>query len=358
MGARAAKAVDWASRGSRFALATSLVVVAVGAASNFGFAVPLEVAIQRGLGELATPEALDAKARAALDAEDIPLARGFADLGAELGRPLPPATLARLEAAEAPGATAWRNARGFAHGFATGDAAGSAALAGALAADLTVVGDVRDLAREGGKLARGEDHSDLILGLAAAGVAVTAASYATFGAAAPARFGLSVLKAARRAGTMTAEFAADLGRRLAKAGEAGAGAAVRRTGAIEARGGAAAAEAAGGSAALRTLSGAATELKAVGGAVGAGETVRLMKYVRNVDELPELRRFATRFGAKSRAVAELTGRASLRVFRTSIRVGEMLLRHLWGVLMWFGGLVLGSLSKLLWRGLRFAAARI
>ncbi|MBB3973477.1 hypothetical protein [Hansschlegelia beijingensis] len=357
MGARAAKAVDWASRASRIALAASLAVVAVGAASDFGFTVPLEVAIQRGLGEVATPEALDGKARAALDADDIPLARGLADLGAELGRPLPAETLARLAAAEAPGATAWRNARGFAHGFATGDATGSAALAGALASDLTVVGDVRDLAREGGRLARGEEHSDLILGLAAAGVAVTAASYATLGAAAPARFGVSVLKAARRAGTMTAEFAADLGRRLAKAGEASADAAARRTGAIEARAGAAATEA-GGAAALRTLSGAASELKAVGGAVGAGETVRLMKYVRNVDELPELRRFTTRFGARSRAVAELTGKASLRVFRTSIRVGEMLLRHLWAVLMWFGGLVLGSLSRLVWRGVRFAALRI
>ncbi|HEY0291908.1 MAG TPA: hypothetical protein VGC51_06160 [Hansschlegelia sp.] len=341
MGARAVRAIDWVSRGSRVALAASVCAVAIGVASDFGFTVPLEVAIQRGLSQVATPEALDARARAALDADDVALARGLADLGAELGRPLPAETLQRLTAAEAPAAVAWRDARGLAHGFATGEIDGSASLVGALAADLTLVGDVRDLATEGSKMARGEDHSALILGLAAAGVAATAATYATAGAGAPARFGVSILKAARRTGVMTAEFAADLGRRIAKTGETSAiRASGREAGAAE------------------TLLGASTELRAVGGAVGSAETVRLMKYVHSVDELPELRRFTTRFGTRSRAVAELTGKASLRVFRTTLRVGEMLIRHLLAALMWFGGLMLGAISNIGWRALRFLAAKL
>lgn len=355
MGVRLARTIDWVSRGSRVALAASVAVVAFGVASDFGFAVPLDVAIQRGLSEASTPEALDAKARAALDAEDVDLARGLADLGVELGRPLPKETLDRLAAAEAPGAVAWRNMRGAAHGFATGEVDGSAALAGSLLADLTLVGDIRDLATEGGKAARGEDHSNLILGLAAAGVAVTAATYATVGAGAPARFGVSVLKAARRAGTMTAEFAADLARRIARTGEKGA---VRlEAHAANPRFGGRATTVVSGEG-LAALASASSELRAVGTAVGAGETVRLMKYVRNVDELPELRRFTTRFGTKSRAVAEMTGKASLRVFKTTLRVGEMLIRHLVAALLWFGGLLLGAVSNFGWRGLRFVAARV
>ncbi|PZQ16126.1 MAG: hypothetical protein DI565_10055 [Ancylobacter novellus] len=343
MGARAVRAVDWIARGSRLALAASVAAVAIGAAADFGFTVPLEVAIERGLSEAAPAERLDQRARQALDADDVELARGFADLGVELGRPLSPETLARLAEAELPGAVALRNARGAAHGFATGEIDGSAALVGAIAADLTVIGDLRDLAREGAKMASGEDHSDLILGLAAAGVAVTAATYATAGGAAPARFSLSVLKAAKRTGAMTADFAADLGRRFAKAaGPASGGAA----------------DAARGSRALGALSGAATELRAVGSAVGAGETVRLMKYVRSVDDLPYLRRFAERFGARSRAVAEVMGRASLRAFRTTIRLGEMLMRHLIAVALWFGGLLAGAVSDVAWRGLRLVAARV
>lgn len=348
MGARAARALDWSARGFRVALAASAAVVAIGVASDFGFTVPLETAIERDLSRLAGPERLNERAKAALDEDDVALARGFADLGAELGRPLAPDILKRLEAEEAPSAVAARNARGAARGFATGEITDSASLAGAIAADLTVVGDIRDLAREGGKFARGEDYSELILGLAAAGVAATAATYVTAGGAAPARFGLSVLKAARRTGAMTADFAADLGRRLAKAAD-GAGTAARR---------APGAEASRGGRALQVLADGAGELRAVGSAVGAGETVRLMKYVRNVDELPELRRFAQRFGARSRAVAELTGKASLRAFRTTIRVGEMLLTHLIAVLAWFGSLILGAASNILWRGARFVALKV
>ncbi|MFC3690993.1 hypothetical protein [Chenggangzhangella methanolivorans] len=343
MGARAVRVVDWTSRGCRVALAASLVVVAVGAASDLGYTVPLEVAIERGLAEAAPAERLEARARAALEADDVDLARGFADLGQQLGRPLTAETLARLSAAEAPAAVAMRNARGAARGFATGEIDGTASLAGAIAADLTVIGDLRDLAREGVARAKGEEHSDLILGLAAAGVAVTAATYVSAGGAAPARFSLSVLKAARRTGAMTAEFAADLGRRFAKAAGRTADAAP---------------EASRGARALGALSGPAADLRAVGSAVGTAETVRMMKYVRTVDDLPDLRRFAERFGARSRAVAEVMGRASLRAFRTTVRFAELIAKHLIAIAMWLGGLLAGAVSNVAWRGVRFFAARV
>lgn len=339
MGTRAARIVDWTARGCRVALAASVAAVAIGTAADLGYTVPLEVAIERGLSEAAPSGQLDARTTAALDAGDVALARGLADLALELGRPLPPATAARLAAAEAPGAVALRNAESAARGFVTGEIDGSAALAGAIAADLTVIGDIRDIARETAKIAAGEDHSALILGLAAAGVAATAATYATAGAASPARVGVSILKAARRTGAMTAEFAADLARRLSTAAARGADDAAQ-----EARG-------------LAALSSVAGKMRAVSGAVGAAETVRLMKYVRTVDDLPELRRFSQRFGARSRAVAEVMGRASLRTFRTTIRLTETLLTHLAAVLAWFGSLLAGAVSNVARRGLRVVALR-
>ena len=339
MKAHGARIVDWTAKGCRVALAVSVAAVAIGTVADFGYTVPLEVAIEREFSEAAPSGQLDARTTAALDAGDISLARGLVDLALEFGRPLPPETAARLAEAEGPAAVALRNAEGAARGFVTGEIDGSAALAGALAADLTVIGDLRDIARETAKIAAGEDHSALILGLAAAGIAATAATYASAGGASPIRVGVSILKAARRTGAMTAEFAADLGRRLS-------------TGA--ARGGD---EAAQGARRLSALSGAATEMWAVSSAVGAAETVRLMKYVRTVDDLPELRHFAERFGARSRAVAELTGRASLKAFRTTIRLTEVLLAHLLAIVAWFGSLVAGAVANVAWRGVCFMALR-
>lgn len=356
MGARLVRTIDWTSRISRAGLAVSVAVVAIGTARDFGYAVPLDVAIARTLSAVAPAGTLDFKAAAALDAEDVALARGYADLATELGRSLKPETLARLTEAEAPGATAWRNARGAAWGFATGSADGPAALAGSVAADLTVVGDVRDLVGEGAKIARGEEHSDLLLGLAAAGLAATAVTYASGGGAAPIRFGVSVLKAARRAGTLTVEFTAHLGRVLAKAIDVGR----VETTALRAGRGVERASLAGVRAAddAPGLAKVAGDLRATSSVVGAGETVQLLRFVRTGDDLAELAPFATRFGVKARAVATLTGRASLRAFRTTIRLGEMILEHLWAALLWFGGLLAGAVANLGWRGARFAVARI
>ena len=52
------------------------------------------------------------------------------------------------------------------------------------------------------RLAHGQEADRLILGLAGVGIAITAGTYASMGTAAPARVGLSVVKAARKTGRL------------------------------------------------------------------------------------------------------------------------------------------------------------
>ena len=75
-------------------------------------------------------------------------------------------------------------------------------------------GDIRDAVREGSRLAMGEKADKMILGLACVGLAITAGTYATLGAEAPARVGLSLAKAARKTGRLSADLAASVGRML------------------------------------------------------------------------------------------------------------------------------------------------
>jgi len=65
-----------------------------------------------------------------------------------------------------------------------------------------VFGDIRDVVREGKHLAMGEDTDRLILGLATAGLAVTAATYVSVGGVAPVRAGLTLVKDARKVGRL------------------------------------------------------------------------------------------------------------------------------------------------------------
>ncbi|MFD1333042.1 hypothetical protein ACFQ4O_13640, partial [Methylopila musalis] len=105
MGRRLVRALDWTSRLSGAALGLSGGAVALGLARDVGWTVPLETAVARTFADVAPAETLETRARAALDQEDVALARGYADLAAELNRPLAPETLARLQAMERTGAT-------------------------------------------------------------------------------------------------------------------------------------------------------------------------------------------------------------------------------------------------------------
>lgn len=143
---------------------------------------------------------LNTQVEAALAAGDAELAESFVGLAAARHVDLPDDLKTRVTDAVEQANSALSVATRFASGFATGNADDMASLTGTVAGDLFVFGDVRDVVREGKRLAMGEEADHLILGLAAAGLAITAATYASVGGAAPVRAGLTLVKDARKAG--------------------------------------------------------------------------------------------------------------------------------------------------------------
>ena len=138
----------------------------------------------------------------------------FLDLARERNLPIDPALAEKVERANAAIATAARSVGSFARGLVAGEAEDISGLAGTAVGDLFVLGDVRDALREGTRLATGQGGDELVLGLACVGLAVTAGTYATVGAAAPVRVGLTVVKAARKTGRLGGAIAAWINRSL------------------------------------------------------------------------------------------------------------------------------------------------
>jgi hypothetical protein len=150
----------------------------------------------------------------ALAAHDPELAQSFVALARDRGVALPPDTVTRVDKAVAEAATATATANRFAHGFITGEPDDGASLAGTAVGDLFVFGDIRDAVREGAKMASGEEADKLVLGLACVGIAITGVTYLSLGSAVPARAGLTVIKAARKAGRLSGALATWFGRSL------------------------------------------------------------------------------------------------------------------------------------------------
>jgi hypothetical protein len=139
---------------------------------------------------------------AALAADDSDLAASFVELAREKNFAVSDELSKRVSDAVTEAGSASHFAKRFATGLVTGNADDVASLSGTVAGDLFVFGDIRDVVREGKNLATGEDADRLVLGLAAVGLAVTAATYVSVGGVGPVRAGLSMVKDARKVGRL------------------------------------------------------------------------------------------------------------------------------------------------------------
>src|SRR6202035_1349336 len=249
---------------------------------------------------------------AALTAGDADLADSFVDLAREKNISLSDDLSRRVRDAVREENSTSHRARRFATGLVTGNADDVASLSGTVAGDLFVLGDIRDVVREGKHLAMGEDTDRLVLGLATAGLAVTAVTYVSVGGAAPVRAGLTLVKDARKVGRLgegLTRWASRSAREVVDAPmlqHAVASGSVMRPGetmtAIRA---AFRAEKAGGLVRLAKDVGRVSE-KA--GTRGALET---LKIAEGPEDVARAARLAEASGGKTRAILKLLGRGAL-----------------------------------------------
>src|SRR5258705_689727 len=167
---------------------------------------PAKIA-DRGLDQAVNADLIRREIEAALAANDADMASSFVDLAQDRGIAVDPALAQQVAAAVTAANSSKHMMETFARGFVTGEPDDVVGLAGTTLGDLFVFGDVRDAVREGSRLASGEKADELVLGLACVGLAITAGTYASFGAATPARVGMSVAKAARKAGRLSSGMA-------------------------------------------------------------------------------------------------------------------------------------------------------
>jgi hypothetical protein len=249
---------------------------------------------------------------AALAAHDTGLAASFVDLAKSKNISLADDLVQRVNEAVAEENTTSHFARRFATGLVTGNADDAGSLSGTVAGDLFVFGDIRDVVRESKHLVMGEDTDRLVLGLATAGLAVTAATYVSVGGVAPLRAGLTLVKDARKVGRLgegLTEWAGRSAREVVDTSvlqDAVSSAAVTRpTQTVSAITAAFRAEKAGGLVRLAKDVGRVSE-KA--GARGALDT---LKIAEGPEDVARAARLAEASGGKTRAILKLLGRGAL-----------------------------------------------
>lgn len=293
------------------------------------------------LADLRLAEVFDAKyaaheITAALDADDAELAASFVALADERGVAVPEELRARLAAAQTPAVQSARAAGSFGRGFLTGQTDDAAGLVGAAAGDLIGWGDVRDLARESWHAVSGREVNRWLVGLSAVGLAVTAWTYSSAGAAAPVRQGVSVVKAASRGGRLGKGLVESAGRMLASGKGARLGVALADLGTVQ-------------------------------GKAGTRAALRGLQEAEHVGELAKLRRLASVKGHKTLAVLKTLGRGGFVLGAAAVTAAGWILAALFNLFLLVVAIRRGFIrlvrklwprSPARWRATKFGADQV
>lgn len=220
------------------------------------------------------------------------------------------------------------NASQFMSGFFNGKSTHAAGIAGAVTADFTVVGDVRDLHKEYKKQQQGEEVNELIVALSGVGVGLTALTVGSFGSAAPAKSGVSLIKLASKTRRLNARFQKqllklgkrvfdwDLFTRMLKQSPT-----FTKTIKQIPR----AAKKAYHPKAVEPLKTIARQVNSVRKSSSIPDTLRLLKYVETTDDLRHLEKITLKHGSKTKGMMKLVGKGALRTVRVLRKSAELLL---------------------------------
>lgn len=320
---------------------TAVVLVAIGAATfDAKGARNIGAEAAEALRRSTSAEALARRIDRALARGQIDDAAMYAEIAALAGFALPEATEARLARAFP------RQANLVSSPGAARLGAQASTLSGAVAAELSIVGDIRDIASEGEKLVAGTPYDELVLGLSVIGVALATVSPGGSAAMLRAKGGVSVLKVAAREGLLTAELTRQLRRLLLEAVEWPALArALQATPLSDQAATRKAVEAFSARVRLAMLFPVLATVERIREQAGTGEAVRLMRYVRSSEDLEAIATMSESLGRKTRGVIEITGKTRTRLLEGRFDLMTLIAQNIPALLAWLGSLGVLFLSR-------------
>ncbi|MEJ2379382.1 MAG: hypothetical protein P8Y71_29675 [Pseudolabrys sp.] len=323
-------------KGARRPRVLGVLAIAAALAIAAGYVVPRGIEARNTLAIKDDPAQLTARAldrkfnadvaargiKQALANNDADLANSFVELADARHVPIDPALRRKVDAAVKESPSVQHAAKSFAVGFVSGEPSDAASLAGTTLGDLFVFGDIRDAVREGSRWVLGEKTDKMILGLACVGLAITAGTYATLGAEAPARIGLSMAKAARKTGRLSADLAASVWRTLRGVVDWGRlKSVIKGVSITEPALAIRAAREAVNVRRARSLVHLARDVGRVESKAGTRAALDGLEIAQSPREMSRVARLAEKEGGRTRAILKVAGRAAIMLTATTFDLG-------------------------------------
>ncbi len=202
----------------------------------------------------------------------------------------------------------------FSTGFLTGKGSDVSGISGAMASDFTVIGDVRDLYEQYQIQEKGGEVNKLIVTLAGVGIGLTAITYGSAGTASAVKAGTSLFKLAARTGRLTKSFSKELLRLSSKVFDwRFFKQSIRKSNNLSDL--ERVARKSFHPAALKPLKRMAKNVQSIRHNTSIADTLYMLKYVENTDDLRRLEKFTYKHKQLSKGLLKLVGRGALRSVR-------------------------------------------
>jgi len=202
-----------------------------------------------------------------------------------------------------------RNVVDFSHGFFSGESENGVGMVGSLAADMTVIGDLRDLKREGSKFAQDKPYDKVIMGIAAVGLGLSVSQLVTAGGTTPLKVGASLIKVAKKSGKISKPFMKFISAQVRKTVDMKLLKKVNFSSLSKLR--------ASTSKVVKSLN--LTHVRKLFGDIhkiqkntSLMDTVSLLKYVDNPRDLRKVAKLSEKFGSNTKGVLKVLGKAALK----------------------------------------------
>jgi hypothetical protein len=206
---------------------------------------------------------------------------------------------------------AWRNTKSFGAGFVNGKSDNASSFSGAVVSDLTVVGDGRDFIIQTKKYLNNEEVDEFIYGLSVVGIGTTIATVFSGGLAAPAKIGVSVLKASKKTGNLSKKLLTNLTKIMDEMFDLKRFKNnLRYTDFRKIKN---EVEVLFKTAKTDKMMDVFIDIKKISDSSSIADTVKLLKYADNTDDLKRLGHLSTDFGKNSRGVLTVLGKKALKV---------------------------------------------
>jgi hypothetical protein len=292
---------------SLFAFAYSLLLLA-----DYWEYEEIPVQISQRFKQAISPDAMQAEIEQQISQGNVDEARSSVQLAQYFAYPLAyTGYQQRIDAMDTLYYRANKNIGDFVGGFIYGKGNSGAGVAGALTSDFTVIGDARDLHEQYQNHQQGKPVNQLIVGLSGAGIGLTLATVGSVGVAAPVKIGTSLLKLASKTGKLSARFTQELLQktnrafdwnkfiRLAKADGRIMGIKQAANQAFNPR-------------AMKAVSTIGDQANNIRKATSTADTLHLLKYVDNTNDLQKLEKLALKHGTHTKGIMKVLGKGALR----------------------------------------------